>query len=153
MTNLAWNLKKSAEQYPEHAALRLDEQMLTYSEFDEMSSRVAGWLHEHGHSPGDRVGIMLPNVIAFPVIYYGILRAGLIAVPMNPLLKEREVRHYIDDSGAELIFAWHTASEEVAVMTQGLMPQRCGNDATWSRVLAGHGEPERRAARVFTLDV
>ncbi|APE37089.1 hypothetical protein BOX37_27735 [Nocardia mangyaensis] len=114
MTNLAWNLKKSAEQYPEHAALRLDEQMLTYSEFDEMSSRVAGWLHEHGHSPGDRVGIMLPNVIAFPVIYYGILRAGLIAVPMNPLLKEREVRHYIDDSGAELIFAWHTASEEVA---------------------------------------
>lgn len=45
------------------------------------------------------------------------------------------------------------ASEEVAVMTQGLMPQRCGNDATWSRVLAGHGEPERREARVFTLDV
>ncbi|MGY4828706.1 hypothetical protein ACVNIS_09025 [Sphaerotilaceae bacterium SBD11-9] len=45
------------------------------------------------------------------------------------------------------------ASEEVAVMTQGLMPERNGNDATWSRVLAGHGEPERRAARIYTLDV
>ncbi len=45
------------------------------------------------------------------------------------------------------------ASEEVAVMTQGLTPQRSGNDATWSRVLAGHGEPQRQAARIFTLDV
>jgi hypothetical protein len=44
-------------------------------------------------------------------------------------------------------------SEEVAVMTQGLMPTRDANDATWAKVLVGHGEPERRAARVFTLDV
>ena len=45
------------------------------------------------------------------------------------------------------------SSEEVAVMTQGLMPTRDANDATWSRVLVGHGEKERRAARVYTLDV
>ena len=45
------------------------------------------------------------------------------------------------------------SSEEVAVMTQGLMPTRDANDAIWSQVLVGHGETERRAARVYTLDV
>ena len=45
------------------------------------------------------------------------------------------------------------ASEEVAVMTQGLTPQCSGNDNTWARVLAGHGEPQRQAARIYTLDI
>jgi hypothetical protein len=45
------------------------------------------------------------------------------------------------------------SSEEVAVMTKGLMPQRSANDGTWAKVLAGHGETERRAALIFTLDV
>jgi long-chain acyl-CoA synthetase len=60
-----------------------------------------------GVRPGDRVAIMLPNVPDFAVIYYGILRAGAVVVPMNPLLKEREVGYYLGDSGARLIFAWH----------------------------------------------
>jgi hypothetical protein len=45
------------------------------------------------------------------------------------------------------------SSEEVAVMTQGIMPTRDANDAPWAKVLVGHGEPERRAARIYTLDV
>jgi long-chain acyl-CoA synthetase len=63
---------------------------------------------------GDRVGIMLPNVLAFPLLYYGTLRAGGVVVPMNPLLKAREVQHCLGDSGARLVFAWHGASEEAA---------------------------------------
>ncbi|MFC8386682.1 long-chain fatty acid--CoA ligase [Nocardia sp. NPDC057272] len=114
MTNLAWNLKDSAERFPARPAVRLDDQVLTYAEFDDLSSRVAGWLRERGYTPGDRVAIMLPNVIAFPVIYYGVLRAGLIVVPMNPLLKQREVRHHLEDAGAKLLFAWHAALPEVA---------------------------------------
>src|SRR3712207_8788522 len=50
---------------------------------------------------------MLPNVPYFPAIYYGILRAGGTVVPMNVLLKEREVAFYLGDSGAKLLFAWH----------------------------------------------
>ena len=60
-----------------------------------------------GVAPGDRVGIMLPNVPHFPVAYYGVLRAGAVVVPMNVLLKEREVAFYLGDSGAKVLLAWH----------------------------------------------
>jgi long-chain acyl-CoA synthetase len=61
--------------------------------------------------PGDRVGVMLPNVPEFAVAYYGALRAGAVVVPMNPLLKEREVGFYLSDSEAKLVFAWHQMAE------------------------------------------
>ena len=114
MTNLATNLKDAAEQFPQNTAIRMDGLSLTYRELDELSARVAGWLREHGVQPGDRVGLMLPNVPAFPVIYYGLLRAGAAVVPMNPLLKAREVQHYLGDSGAKVVFAWETAAKEAA---------------------------------------
>ena len=60
---------------------------------------------------GDRVGIMLPNVAYFPICYYGALRVGAAVVPMNVLLKEREVRFYLEDPGAKLVFAWHDFAE------------------------------------------
>ena len=50
---------------------------------------------------------MLPNVPEFAAVYYGVLRAGAVVVPMNPLLKAREIAYYLGDSGAPLIFAWH----------------------------------------------
>jgi long-chain acyl-CoA synthetase len=114
MTNLATNLKDASGQFPNRPALRLDELVLDYAQFDDLSARVAGWLRERGLEPGDRIGIMLPNVPAFAVLYYGVLRAGGTVVPMNPLLKSREVRHYLGDSGAKLVFAWHTAAAEAA---------------------------------------
>jgi long-chain acyl-CoA synthetase len=57
---------------------------------------------------------MLPNVPAFPVMYYGVLRAGAAVVPMNPLLKAREVQHYLGDSGAKVVFVWETAAKDAA---------------------------------------
>jgi long-chain acyl-CoA synthetase len=62
-------------------------------------------LRGEGVRPGDRVAVMLPNVAAFPVLAYGTLAAGAVVVPMNPLLKGREVAHYLGDSGARLMFA------------------------------------------------
>lgn len=111
MTNLASNLHDAAIQYADRPAIRLDDTVLTYSQFDDLSARVAGWLIQHGAEPGDRIGIMLPNVPAFAAIYYGILRAGGTVVPMNPLLKSREVEHYLGDSGAKFTFAWHAFAE------------------------------------------
>ena len=55
-----------------------------------------------GCEPGDRVGVMLPNVPYFPVAYYGVLRAGGVVVPMNVLLKGREVGFYLEDPGAKI---------------------------------------------------
>jgi len=114
MTNLALGLAEAKDMYPNRAAVRLDELVLTYEELDERSARVAGLLAARGVQPGDRVGVMLPNVPQFPMIYYGVLRAGAVVVPMNPLLKAREVEYYLDDSGAGLIFAWHAVAAEAA---------------------------------------
>src|SRR5690348_4499918 len=85
---------------------------MTYRALDEASARVAGLLHERGLKQGDRVGIMMPNVAEVPVVYYGVLRAGGVVVPMNPLLKAREVAYYLSDSGAGLIFAWHAFADQ-----------------------------------------
>ena len=112
MTNLATILTDSAERDGEHVAIKLDDAVLTYGALDASSAHIAGLLAEHGVGPGDRVGIMLPNVPYFPVIYYGVLRAGAVVVPMNVLLKRREVAFYLKDSGAKLLFAWHGFAED-----------------------------------------
>jgi len=110
--NIAANLIRSADRYPDRPAVRLDDTILTYADLDESSARAATLLCERGVRPGDRVAVMLPNVPEFAVIYYGILRAGGVVVPMNPLLKEREVAYYLGDSQAGLLFAWPGCSEE-----------------------------------------
>jgi long-chain acyl-CoA synthetase len=114
MTNLALGLAEANDMYPGRAAVRLDGVVLTYEELDERSARVAGLLAARGVEPGDRVGLMLANVPQFPMLYYGVLRAGAVVVPMNPMLKAREVEYYLGDSGARLIFAWHAVADEAA---------------------------------------
>ncbi|HKG02768.1 MAG TPA: long-chain fatty acid--CoA ligase [Conexibacter sp.] len=110
--NLASLLTDSAARSPERTAIKLDDAELTYAQLDGASAHVVGLLEQHGFQPGDRVGVMLPNVPYFPVVYYGILRAGGVVVPMNVLLKEREVAYYLGDSGAKLLFAWAEFGEE-----------------------------------------
>src|SRR6185312_1578130 len=95
-------------------AVRLGERTLSFGELDDRSARVATLLRERGLEPGDRVGVMLPNVPQFPVAYYGVLRAGCVVVPMNVLLKRREIAFYLEDSGAKLLFAWHGFGAEAA---------------------------------------
>jgi long-chain acyl-CoA synthetase len=112
MTNLASNLADTARAHAGRVAVRVGDATMTYRELDEASARVAGLLRERGLKPGDRVGIMLPDVAEFPVVYYGVLRAGGVVVPMNQLLKTREVAYYLGDSGARLIFAWHSSAGE-----------------------------------------
>jgi long-chain acyl-CoA synthetase len=105
--SLAQQLSDTAARHGDRTALKLEDAELTYAAFDEAASRVAGLLKDKGVESGDRVGLMLPNVPYFPVIYYGILRAGGVVVPMNVLLKGREVSFYLTDPGAKHLFAWH----------------------------------------------
>lgn len=109
--NLASILTESAARNPDHVAIKLDDE-LSYAMLDGASAHIAGLLSEHGVGPGDRVGIMLPNVPYFPVCYYGTLRAGGVVVPMNVLLKKREVEFYLSDSGAKLLFAWEAFADD-----------------------------------------
>ncbi len=110
--NLASIVTESAARRPDAVAVRLGPLELTYADLDDRSARLAALLREKGLHQGDRVGVMLPNVLEFPVSYYGVLRAGGVVVPMNVLLKRREIAFYLEDSGAELLLAWHGFGEE-----------------------------------------
>jgi long-chain acyl-CoA synthetase len=112
MGNLANTMTAAAAQRGDAVALRLDDIAVPYSALDAASARIAGLLAAAGVGPGDRVGVMLPNVPYFPIVYYGILRLGAIVVPMNVLLKQREVAFYLGDSQAKAIFAWHGFAED-----------------------------------------
>jgi long-chain acyl-CoA synthetase len=106
-SNLAQLLTRTASEHGSRPALKLDDAVVTYEMLDAGAARVAGLLKARGLQPGDRVGIMLPNVPYFGLVYYGVLRAGGVVVPMNVLLKAREVEFYLADSGAKHVFAWH----------------------------------------------
>jgi long-chain acyl-CoA synthetase len=109
--NLANILTETAARHGDSTAFKLDDVELNYALLDEGSARFAGLLKAKGVEQGDRVGLMLPNVPYFPLVYYGTLRAGAIVVPMNVLLKGREVQFYLQDPGAKLLFAWHGFGE------------------------------------------
>lgn len=110
--NLASILTESAGRSPGSPAIRLGEAELSYGDLDDGSARLATMLREKGVRPGDRVGVMLPNVPEFPIAYYGVLRAGAIVVPMNVLLKRREIAFYVEDSGTKVLLAWHGFCDE-----------------------------------------
>ncbi|MGZ4267739.1 MAG: long-chain-fatty-acid--CoA ligase [Solirubrobacteraceae bacterium] len=109
--NLAGKLLATAKEHGDAIALKLDDAELSYAFLAGASAHIARLLREKGVEQGDRVGIMLPNVPYFADIYYGILRLGAVVVPMNPLLKGREVQFYLEDPGAKVLFAWHGFAE------------------------------------------
>ncbi len=85
-----------------HAYVSMDK-TLTYGQLDELSAAFAGWLQSRGLARGDRVAIMMPNVLQYPVAVFGILRAGCVVVNVNPLYTPRELEHQLKDSGAKAI--------------------------------------------------
>ena len=135
--NLSDLMTTSAQRHGERTAIRQGDTALTYLALERASALVAGLLRAHGVRPGDRVGLMLPNVAYFPPCYYGALRAGAAIVPMNVLLKEREVAFYMADSGARVLFAWHEFADaaragardaEVVVVEPGAFDARVAGE-------------------------
>lgn len=118
--NLFQLLAQTATDHPDRVAVRAGETAMTYAELDHLSAQAAAMLREHGVEPGDRVAIMLPNVPAFAVTYYGALRAGAVVVPMNPQLKSREISYYLSDPEVKVIFAYDACHEQVAEGAAGL---------------------------------
>ncbi len=105
MTSLAQNLVGTAEKHGDRPAIKLDDAVLTYADLLATARRTATLFASKGIEPGDRVGLQLPNVPAYPVSFFGALLAGAVVVPMNPLLKAREVEYYVKDSGAKVVVA------------------------------------------------
>ncbi|NNL63902.1 MAG: AMP-binding protein, partial [Woeseiaceae bacterium] len=90
--------------YPGNAAYTCMGRTLTYSDLDRLSMQFACYLQKKlGLTRGERVAIMLPNVLQYPVAMCGIFRAGLVVVNVNPLYTARELRHQLKDSGAKCV--------------------------------------------------
>ncbi|WP_030442359.1 long-chain-fatty-acid--CoA ligase [Actinoplanes subtropicus] len=111
MLNLSVLLEDSARHYPERTAVVLGDTRLTYAQVDAAARQVAALLAERGIRPGDKVALSCPNLPYFPVVYYGILKAGAVVVPLNVLLKGREIAYHLGDSEAKAYFCFQGTPE------------------------------------------
>jgi long-chain acyl-CoA synthetase len=136
--NLATLLRSAAESAPSKAALIGSDSSTDFSTFDREADRVAAWLASSGIVPGDRVAIAMANVPHFAFSYFGVLRAGAVAVPINVLLTKEEIRRILEDSGARAAIAAPNASAveasaglDLRVLTTdrwGGLPEPSGHD-------------------------
>ena len=110
--NLATILRESAESVPDKVLVHAGHTALTYAQVDESSGRVAASLLALGLQRGDKVAVQLPNVPEFLFAYFGILKAGLVMVPLNPLLVAPEVAYHLHNSDARLLITFETFAAE-----------------------------------------
>src|SRR5271169_1897451 len=95
--NLASYLENSTAAHPDKVALICDDKKWTFKEVDERANAIANGLQEMGVEKGDRVTLFLPNVPEFFFWFFGILKAGAVANPLNVMLKQREIDYIIRD--------------------------------------------------------
>ncbi|KRB58826.1 long-chain fatty acid--CoA ligase [Rhizobium sp. Root708] len=118
--SLAELLEKSCGRYANRTAFSSMGKSLTYGNLESQTRKIAAWLQSIGLEKGDRVAVMMPNVLQNPVAVYGILRAGFVVVNVNPLYTPRELEHQLRDSGAKAIFVLENFArtvEQVLVKT------------------------------------
>jgi len=97
---------------------------LAFDELDRRSAAIAAWLQAQGIKTGDRVAIMLPNVLHFPTAFFGALRAGATVVNVNPLYTAHELEFQLKDSGAQILFVLESFAHTVQAVV-GKVPTRC----------------------------
>lgn len=111
MTNLSALLESSAAKYPERTAIVSGDSKFTYAQVNGAANQVANLLVARGVRPGEKVALSCPNLPHFSIIYYGILKAGATVVPLNVLLKPREIAYHLADSDAVAYFAFEGTAE------------------------------------------
>ena len=111
MLNMSTLLEDSARRYPSREAVILGDTRLTYAQVNGAANQVANLLVERGIKPGDKVALSCPNLPYFPIVYYGILKAGAVVVPLNVLLKGREVAYHLADAEAVAYFCFQGTAE------------------------------------------
>ncbi len=106
MLNLATLLENSALENPEATAVIFNEMKFTYGQVNAMANQVANGLVNLGIEKGDKVALSCPNLPYFPIVYFGILKAGAVVVPLNVLLKPREIAYHLQDSDSKAYFCF-----------------------------------------------
>jgi long-chain acyl-CoA synthetase len=150
MTNLSVYLNESANKYPDASALVCDDRTTSYFALANEVARFADYLTYGGLQPGDPVGVMLPNGPEFAVVFYGILHAGGVVVPLNPSLHARAVEFYLTITGARMLFVSprHAVAYTVAAVTAGTQPVEIKSHGIepLTAGFAGRVEPVSRTA-------
>ncbi|MDR1998768.1 MAG: long-chain fatty acid--CoA ligase [Frankiaceae bacterium] len=111
MYNLAALLEGSAARYPQRTAIVLGSDRFSYAQVNAAANQVANLLAGRGIGRGDKVALMCPNLPQFSFVYWGILKAGATVVPLNILLKAREVAYHLDDCEVRALFAFEGSPE------------------------------------------
>ena len=97
-------IQSACTEHQSNKAFKFFDKSITYSELDHLSNNFAVNLIEKlGVKKGDRISLLMPNVIQFPIALIGIFKAGCVAVPLNPLYTETEIEKSMEDSGAKII--------------------------------------------------
>ena len=143
-------LSKTAERMPTKIAVIDGERTFTYQQLQDFSDRFAALLASSGVNPGDRVGVFAPNCVEFVISYFGILKAGAIASPVNSGYADRELAHQMNDCGAQVLVV-HEAMVEHAerAKEQGLnlrqviviKPTAPEPDSFWGLIELATGTP------------
>jgi long-chain acyl-CoA synthetase len=137
--NLAIMLRESAQAFPDRDCCRIGARAVTYAQLDADSDRVAAGLATAGLRRGDKVAVQLPNIPAFLQAYFGILKAGLVMVPLNPMLKAGEIAFQLADSEARAVITFDLCVPEMAAAVHGL------TDLALYAVSTGSGSPDAAA--------
>ena len=117
MLNLSVLLEDTARRHPDRDAVVLGDVRLDYQTLNAMANQVANLLVSRGIKPGDKVALSCPNLPQFPAVYYAILKTGAVVVPLNVLLKGREVAYHLEDSDAKAYVCFEGTPE---------LPMGCG---------------------------
>ncbi|MFB4301885.1 long-chain fatty acid--CoA ligase [Actinomadura sp. NTSP31] len=106
MLNLSVLLEDAARETPDRDAVVFGDLRLSYSFVDQVANQVANLLRARGIGPGDKIALSSPNLPYFPMVYFGALKAGAVVVPLNVLLKPREIAYHLSDSDAKAFFCF-----------------------------------------------
>ena len=109
--NLASIIEHHARMTPKKEAVIFGDTRINYATLNAFSNRIANALTEMGIEPGDKVALSCPNLPYFPIVYYGIIKAGAVVVPLNVLFKPREIKYHLEDSDAKAVFVFEGTEE------------------------------------------
>jgi long-chain acyl-CoA synthetase len=124
--NLALLVEASARVHPERTAVIFNDLKYSYSQLDALASKLANVLQSVGVERGDKVALMIPNIPAFTIAYFGILKLGATVVPLNVLFKAAEVAYHLEDSDSVALLVYEGFLDEVARGFEGVR-ETCHN--------------------------
>ncbi len=133
--NLATTLREARNAKPDHPLCHISDLTFSYAQVDEISGRVASALLGSGLRRGDKVAVQLPNLPQFIFTYFAILKAGLVMVPLNPLLKAPEVAYQLQDSESRILITFEGFADEAVAGAR-----QAGDVPTYVVNLPGHDQ-------------